>query len=214
MPTYTLCQFKPILRANSKPTLRANQNLHFVPIWNIHFVPTLRASVQTYTSCVFKPTLRANPNLNYVRISNHTLRANVQTYTSCQFSNLKFVPMSKPSFRVITQTCTSCQCPNNWVSCDGKSALCKCQLWLEVAQMRYSFAKHVFLYALDSKIKFVQESTLTLTSTNAIIHSKTRFFPVFYNREFDLGCVNSDLKLHKCDIPLQNTSFCAFNNGK
>ena len=37
-----------------------------------------------------------------------------------------------------------------WVFCDGKSDFSKCELWLEIAQMRYPTAKHVFLCVLPS----------------------------------------------------------------
>ena len=181
----------------SKHTLRANPNLHFVPMSK----PTLRANVQTYTSCQYKPTLRASPNLHFVPISKHTLRANVQTYTSCQCPNLHFVPMSKQldvfqweirfvyvstlawnntnavfrsktrlfvRFTMENQLCLTVNShfhlhkydnPSRntffWVFFDGKSDLCKFQLWLEITQMRYSIAKHFFLCILQWNISFV-----------------------------------------------------------
>ena len=92
--------------------------------------------------------------------------------------------------------------------------MCKCQLWLEIAQVRYSTAEHVFFRVLLWKIRFVQLSTLNLNCTKAMFHHKTPLFECFAIENPISARVNSDLKLYKCDIPSQNTSFCAFCSGK
>ena len=56
----------------------------------------------------------------------------------------------------------------------------------------------------------MQLSTLILNYTNAILNHKTCLFECFEVEYPICASVNSDLKLHKCGILLQNTSFCTF----
>ena len=65
-----------------------------------------------------------------------------------------------------------------WVFCCRKFDLWKCQLWLEIAQMRYFTANTSFCAFYKWKISFVQIPTLTLNCTNAIIHRKHVFLIV------------------------------------
>ena len=107
--------------------------------------------------------------------------------------------------------------------------------------MQYSAAKYIFLCVLrfvqvptltlnctnaiihqktrlfesfteKKKNQFVQLSTLTLKCTNAIFHHKARLFECFEVENPVCESVNSDIKLHKCGIPQQNTSFYCFRN--
>ena len=110
----------------------------------------------------------------------------------------------------------------------GKSALCSCQLCLYIAQnnlckcyprlktaqMLYPIVKQVSLCVLQLEISFVQVSTLTLNCINMLIHRKKLLFYCFVMDNPGCASFYSDLKLHKCCIPLQSTSFCAFNNRK
>ena len=101
-----------------------------------------------------------------------------------------------------------------WEFCDGKSDLCKCQLWLEIAKMGYSIAKHVFLCVLWWKISFLQVQTRISNSTIAIIHRHTRLVECFTVENQICATVNSDFQLHKWNIPQQNTFFWMFWSGK
>ena len=56
----------------------------------------------------------------------------------------------------------------------------------------------------------MQLSTLTLNCTNAIFQNKTRHVECFAVENPICESVDSDLKLHKCGIPQQNTSFYGF----
>ena len=70
--------------------------------------------------------------------------------------------------------------------------------------------KHVFLSILKREIRFVQLSSLILNRTHGIFHYKKPLFKCFEVDNWICASVDPDLKLHKCGIPLQNTSFCAF----
>ena len=98
--------------------------------------------------------------------------------------------------------------------CSEKSDLCKCQLWLEIAEIRYYTSKYVFLCVLRWKISFVHVLTLTLNCANAIIHGKTRLFECFTVENPICATVYSNFKLHKCNIPPQNMSFWVFWSRK
>ena len=56
----------------------------------------------------------------------------------------------------------------------------------------------------------MQLSTLTLNCTNAIFQNKTRHSECFAVEKPICESGDSDLKLHKCGIPQQNTSFYGF----
>ena len=101
-----------------------------------------------------------------------------------------------------------------WVFCCRKFDLWKCQLWLEIAQMRYFTANTSFCAFYKWKISFVQMPTLTLNCTNAIIHRKTRIFDCFTVKKPICATANFDFKSHKCNIPHQNTYFWVFWCGK
>ena len=74
--------------------------------------------------------------------------------------------------------------------------------------------KNVFSWDLKWKISFVQVPTLTLNCKNAITHYKTRLFDCFTVEKLICATVNSNFKLHKCNIPQQNTSFLVFCSWK
>ena len=82
-----------------------------------------------------------------------------------------------------------------WVFWSRKSDLCKCQFWLETAQMRYSTPKHVFFYVLPWKISIVQVPTLTLNHRLTIINRKTRLLECLTEKNPICATVNSDFKL-------------------
>ena len=71
-----------------------------------------------------------------------------------------------------------------------KTDLCKCQFWLEIAQIRHSSPKHVFLYVLQINISFVQVPTLTLNCKITVINRKTRL----------LECLTAETDLGKCQV--------------
>ena len=60
----------------------------------------------------------------------------------------------------------------------------------------------------------MQLSTLTLNCTNEIFHNKTGLFEYFAVENSICANVTYDLKLLKCGISPQNTSFCAFYKWK
>lgn len=82
-----------------------------------------------------------------------------------------------------------------WAFCRGKSDMCKCQLWLEFAQVRYSTAEHVLFRVLQWKIRFVQLSTLNLNCTNAMYHHKTPLFECFATENLISASVNSIVQM-------------------
>ena len=73
-----------------------------------------------------------------------------------------------------------------WGFCHRKSDQCKCQLWLEIVQMRYYIAKYVFLCVLQWKTISVQVPTLTWNCTYAKILSQNTSFWVLYSGKPDL----------------------------
>ena len=60
----------------------------------------------------------------------------------------------------------------------------------------------------------VQVPTLTLKCTNLVIHRRTRLFECFIVENPISATVNFDFKLHKCNIPPQNTSYQVFCGKK
>ena len=131
----------------------------------------------------------------------------------CFTIQIRFLQIVNSDFKFHTYNIPQ-QNTSFWVCCNGKPDFSKCQLWLEIAQMRYPTAKHVFLCVLSWKICFVQVPTLTLNCTNLVIHRRTRLFECFIVGNPISATVNFDFKLHKCNIPPQNTSYQVFCGGK